>query len=278
MKAMLFKEAGEDRLGQLVADPAYVAEQKMDGTRVLLQYLDGEMVATQRTGAPLKFAAAVQHMPDLFEATMPALSRQGPLVLDGELIIETGEYRMFDVIALDHRGEVLAETYRKRRDRLFWLHEAIDSERVAAVPAIGGEAKALFVDKLIAAGAEGVMFKRLDGLYVPGERSSDTWKVKFVKTAEVVVMDFVRGRNEAGREVGSAKLGAYTDDGVLMAVGATSLIGKPEVQVGDVIEIQYLYWTGTSVYQPRMTRVRNDKTARACRIAQFPLYSREVVL
>jgi hypothetical protein len=63
----------------------------------------------------------------------------------------------------------------------------------------------------------------------------------------------------------------------LIPVGACSLIGKPQVSVGDVIEVAYLNWTGSALYQPRMTRVRTDKLPEDCTMAQFRPYSRRVV-
>jgi ATP-dependent DNA ligase len=71
---------------------------------------------------------------------------------------------------------------------------------------------------------DGVIAKKLDHPYVPGER----WmiKVKRLRTADCVVGGFryLSGR----REVGSLLLGLYDDDGKLNHVGFTATISNEE--------------------------------------------------
>ena len=75
---------------------------------------------------------------------------------------------------------------------------------------------------------DGVMAKRLDLPYLPGERAM--LKVKHLRTADCVVGGF---RYESGsRRVGSLLLGLYDDRGLLHHVGFTSAIAdreKPEL-------------------------------------------------
>ena len=65
---------------------------------------------------------------------------------------------------------------------------------------------------------DGVIAKRLDGPYEPGERAM--LKVKRLRTADCVVGGFRYGTNS--REVGSLLLGLYNDEGTLDHVGFTS--------------------------------------------------------
>ena len=54
------------------------------------------------------------------------------------------------------------------------------------------------------------------------------------------------------------------------------MIGKdPAIREGDVVEVSFLYWTGTSIVQPRIVRRREDKAGSECALAQFRTYSRE---
>src|SRR5262245_41478660 len=69
------------------------------------------------------------------------------------------------------------------------------------------------------AGLDGVMAKRLDEPYRPGERTMI--KVKHARTADCVVAGFRWHKNGAGTMVGSLLLGLYDDDGVLHHVGVT---------------------------------------------------------
>ena len=71
---------------------------------------------------------------------------------------------------------------------------------------------------------DGVIAKRLDLPYVPGERAM--LKVKRMRTADCVVGGF---RYERGRKlVGSLLLGLYDEKGLLHHVGFTSAIAAPD--------------------------------------------------
>ena len=143
------------------------------------------------------------------------------------------------------------------------------------------------------------MVKDLQAPYEEGKRVKHSVKVKFVKTADVIVTKVTRDRNEAGREVGSFYFGAYREchDTTYHNPGATescptcmgtgwefkdlgscSAIGKPETKVGDVIEVAYLYRPDNgALVQPRMMRVRDDKDPIDCTFDQFPTYSKAVL-
>jgi ATP-dependent DNA ligase len=70
------------------------------------------------------------------------------------------------------------------------------------------------------AGLDGVMAKRLDEPYRPGERTMI--KVKHRRTADCVVAGFRWHKNGAGTMVGSLLLGLYDDEGTLHHVGVTA--------------------------------------------------------
>jgi ATP-dependent DNA ligase len=70
------------------------------------------------------------------------------------------------------------------------------------------------------AGLDGVIAKRLDGVYRAGERA--LVKVKHARTADVVVAGFRWHKNGPQTLVGSLLLGLYDDAGVLHHVGVAS--------------------------------------------------------
>jgi ATP-dependent DNA ligase len=70
------------------------------------------------------------------------------------------------------------------------------------------------------AGLDGVMAKRLDEPYRPGERTMI--KVKHARTADCVVAGFRWHKNGPGTMVGSLLLGLYDDAGTLHHVGVTA--------------------------------------------------------
>ena len=274
MRGMNFAEveAGSEQAARMMNDPRVIAQQKLDGVRVLAHlgpHEDGGVIFRQRGGEPLKFAAAAQHLRKI-HAHLPVIADR-PVVFDGELMIERGEYRVFDLIFPDQ----LDMPY---LNRLLWLDTLLESnEVVQRVKSFKGAADK---DRLFRAveqgGGEGVMLKHADSTYRPGTRVSDVVKVKFVKTAEVIVLEV----NRPDAKHGSATLGAFNARGEMVKIGACSLIGKPHVEPGDVIEVRYLYNSGTSLapmmYQPRMSRVRDDQLAGNCTTAQFPAYTRQV--
>lgn len=299
MEGMRFTEISELAVEPLLVDPLWVMEQKMDGTRGLAHLRYGMLpVMTSGHGDPLKHTAATQHLADIWEAlasVQEALEPGDEVVLDGEVMIHTGEYRVFDLprATMGRLNRVMyGDTYEYRRSVLRWMftEHAVQHPVSPVRTAVGEKDKRALLEAARLMGVEGVMLKHVHSVYRIGERVKDIVKLKFVRTADVVVLSAERGRNEAGREVGSAQVGVRIDprvkprdvvvpiDGLpYVRVGACSLIGKPEVRVGDVIEVAYLYWTGQSLYQPRLLRVRDDKPREECEMAQFAAYTREVV-
>lgn len=280
MKGMNFQDisANDDRVAALMNDPSWVAQQKLDGARVLAHIGTGDgPIFRQRNDGPMKFAAVAQHLRAI-HADIEKAGFVGPVILDGEVVPSTGVFHVWDLIFPDDPSQ----PYFDRLNLLAGALRGQDTSRLRLVgTAVGLNAKTDLYRRLDANGAEGLMLKSLDNLYRPGERVADAVKVKFVKTAEVVVLEV----NRPDAKHGSAKLGAYRKSdtaSAMVEVGACSLIGKPQVAPGDVIEIQYLYNSGTNLkptmYQPRMTKVRPDKAAKDCTIAQFRPYSREVLL
>jgi ATP-dependent DNA ligase len=70
------------------------------------------------------------------------------------------------------------------------------------------------------AGLDGVMAKRLDESYRPGERTMI--KVKHTRTADCVVAGFRWHKGGEGERVGSLLLGLYDDEGTLHHVGVVA--------------------------------------------------------
>jgi ATP-dependent DNA ligase len=280
---MKYSDGGMSMVDKLVKDDRWVFEQKMDGTRGLAVVTHDRPVWWPGRGGrgALAHSAATQHFPKI----NPVLQRivggtPGLLVIDGEIMVGSGEYHIWDIPYMRFGGvEVIRneDTWERR-------HAALDApdliEMLADTPVKivrttrGWRDKAALLDAVAAEGGEGIMAKHTSGHYEPGKRVDHSVKVKFVKTAEVVVLTVKRPDPQHG----SASLGVMAGDGkTIVAVGACSLIGKPEVKPGDVIEVNYLYWTGSSIYQPRMVKLRPDKVAADTDLAQFRSYSRRAV-
>lgn len=268
--AMLPTETDPDRLGPLLDDDAWVMEQKHDGTRALARTTRDGVLLLARDGSRLRHSAAVQHEARIGAALAPvrgALHPDDILLLDGEVMLATGEFRVWDIPSLP--GD-LAE----RRSVLERLPGALGDGPVRVVPqAVGAERKRSMLRAARESGAEGVVLKRLDSHYEHGARTTAWLKAKFVRTADLVVVAVDRPDAKHGR----FRLAATGPDGRLAEVGGCSAIGKPEVAVGDVIEVAYLYWTGERIYQPRMVRPRPDRAPSECLFDQFATYTRDML-
>lgn len=239
------------------------------------------------------------------------------VILDGELIIEDGVYWVFDLVQgttfashmvlPDHRWEGRHE-YLKH---LFGNRPDGSLARLSPT-AYDAAAKRELWERIVAAGVEGAISKHIDSPWVAGIRTKDWVKHKLVKTADVVVTAIDNWTSTTG----SAALGIPIDpsqdpepvvDGkgkrlsiedfhalddktaarrapfseerrTMLQVGNASLIGKDRrIQVGSVVEVNYLYWTGVALIQPRIIKLRNDKLADECDMSQLPVYSREAV-
>jgi ATP-dependent DNA ligase len=284
---MNYSEVTLSDVESAIADSNVAMEQKVDGTRslVVVRSNGGDEVRVQflgRGGTALTHAAAKVHFPTIAEVLIPNFTLEGEAVLDGEILFDQGRYVIFDLPYLRIKDTEMVrptDAYRTRRQFLGPLTGFMNPEVVSANRTEWTEEgkRALFESARLN-GSEGVMLKDLDSPYEPGKRAKHSRKVKFVKTADVVVTGSTRGRNEAGRETGAFSFAAYDGTGSLKSLGSCSAIGKPQVEVGDVIEVAYLYRALTGgLVQPRMLKVRTDKRPEDCTLDQFPLYSKEVL-
>jgi bifunctional non-homologous end joining protein LigD len=107
-------------------------------------------------------------------------------------------------------------TYARRRELLEAL--PLTGGLVRLSPAFTGDP----ADVLAAAsenGLEGIVAKRLDSAYRPGERSRSWIKTPFERTTEVVIGGWRPGEGRRAGTVGSLLLGAHADAGRLVFIG-----------------------------------------------------------
>jgi ATP-dependent DNA ligase len=222
---------------QLPEGEGWAYEPKFDGFRAVA-FLNGEDLFLQsRNGRPLR-----RYFPEL---DLP----EGRYVLDGELVIldpdgheefdalqqrihpaesrirmlakETPvRYRVFDLLALDDEN-LMGRPFAERRKRLEELVRSLDGRALkragsAELTTLVGSADD--AQSWLASG-EGVIAKRLDEPYRPGERKGMV-KVKRVRTIDCVLVGWRPGKEEG--TVGSLILGLYDESGEVRVVGHTS--------------------------------------------------------
>ncbi len=233
---------------ELPRDKGWQFEPKWDGFRCLA-IRDGDKVEMlSRSGKSL-----ARYFPDMVAALRALKPKR--FILDGELAIPVGKILSFDalqlrlhpaasrvnklaaetpsvLIAFDllqtPRGKDLtAQPLRERRPALEAYLRGARRGPVAADCSPATEKRAEAERWLKRAGGgelDGVVAKRLDERYKPGERAMV--KVKRLRTADCVVGGFRYATNS--KQVGSLLLGLFNDEGKLDHVGFTSGISDEE--------------------------------------------------
>ena len=219
-------------------------EPKWDGFRCLARRDGDEVTLTSKSGKPLG-----RYFPEVADLLLRAKDRQ--FLLDGELIIAVAdnlsfgalqlrlhpaesrirrlaeetpaELMVFDLLELGGKS-LIGQALAKRRQALEKFHSKNKLAGLHLSPATHDRKTATGWLKHSGGALDGVIAKRLDLEYRPGERAMV--KVKQQRTADCVVGGFRYA--EGKREVGSLLLGLYDGDGLLDHVGFTSAIAAKE--------------------------------------------------
>jgi ATP-dependent DNA ligase len=231
----------------LPRDAGWHYEPKWDGFRCLA-LRDGARVELQaRSGKSLS-----RYFPEMVAAVAALDERR--FVLDGELVIPQGESLSFQSLQMRlHPAASRVARLAAQRPAVLvlfdmpfgpggvsQLRQPLEARRAALERFFGGlgENDTRFVltpytrsvakaeEWLERAGGalDGVVAKRLDGPYVPGERTM--LKVKRQRTADCVIGGYRLGSGT--REVGSLLLGLFNREGLLDHVGFTAAIPARE--------------------------------------------------
>ena len=241
----------DNEFAALKDDPAWMAQPKMDGERVQVEIMNSIPIGFNRKGIARELPAAVQTelaaLPDCF--------------LDGELIGDV--YHAFDML-----GDVAHLPAEARHERLrtqMLLSFAI-GKHVKLVPAaLTSHSKLEMYLALTTANAEGMVFKRKAAAYSAGRPASggDQLKLKFVESASVIVSGISEGVRSVSMDL--------IDNGARVAVGKVTIPPNyPVPEIGDVVEVQYLYaYKGGSLYQPVYRGKRSDIDQAECVLQQL---------
>lgn len=293
-------------------------EPKYDGIRVLAFAAPGDVRLITRNGND-----KTRQFPEVAEALGAIVHRSGkPMIVDGEIVaLQNGEparfqdlqarmhvtneriiqgyvkthpvaLMVFDIL-VDNDEVLLAEPWSTRRAR---LQRRIPRSRKGAVrlapSSTNGEA---MLKTARTQGWEGLIAKRRDAPYKPGERSKAWQKVKLEHQQEFVIGGFTEPRKTRER-LGAILLGYY-DDGRFVYAGHTGggfsrkslnevykrlkplerstppFSTKPKtnekphwVEPKVVAEVRFNEWTRDGkLRQPIFLGLRDDKSARAVR-------------
>ncbi len=302
---------------------AWTFEPKYDGVRVLaLATADAAQLVTRNGNDK------AAQFPEIVDA-LRALARQArrALVLDGEIVaLVDGEPARFQALqgrmhlgdatgiaghAADAPATLVAfdllaagddalldqpwTARRARLEKLLGRARGATAARVQLGETVTGDGAAM-VARARARGWEGVIAKRTDAPYTPGQRARHWLKLKVEHRQEFVVGGYTEPRNSR-EHIGALLLGYFDDEGRLVYAGhagggftreglrdmarrlaplarKTSPFATPPrtnepahwVRPSVVVEVKFIEWTEDQrLRQPIFVGVRDDKPARSVR-------------
>ena len=247
----LLNPIDEERLQALLDDPSYMMQEKKDGVRLMVRFVRGEVIGSNRKGLIVPISVAI-------EAGVKELVGGGQAVLDGEAIGDV--YYIFDLLEIDDvdlRSCGVEERW-FRLQALFGPREG-GLIRLVAVSRKPWHKQQTFA-YLKAARAEGVVFKKYNAPYVPGRPNSggDQLKFKFKASATVRVI----GQNTGKRSVMISMLqDSAIGNPALVGVGSVTVPASYDIpEPGNCVEVEYLYaYPGGALFQPVYKGRRYDK-------------------
>ncbi|QJW47130.1 DNA ligase [bacterium BFN5] len=155
--------------------------------------LDGEIVAFTTEGRPS------------FELLQQRMNLSSAKSINKIMMHIPVTYIIFDILVIN--GDLLLDqNYTERRSKLESLnlsgpHWQVPDYTVGAGDAMLAATRAL--------GLEGIMAKRLDSAYHPGQRSGDWLKIKNVASQELVIGGWVPGKGNRQGTIGAILVGYY---------------------------------------------------------------------
>ncbi|HEV3213797.1 MAG TPA: non-homologous end-joining DNA ligase, partial [Acidimicrobiales bacterium] len=242
--------------------------------------LDGEIVALDETGRP-DFGKLQRRLHVASSSTAAKRAKESPV-----------SYLVFDVLYLVGRSTVEL-SYDERRHLLEALQLAGDT--FATPPSFSDVPGRDLLAVSLERGLEGVVAKRRDSPYTPGQRTSQWIKVKNVRTQEAVIGGWTEGRGELAGTLGAVLLGIHDGDGLTYVgkVGTgfsdqaraelltdlqglaqddspfTSVLSRSETALAHFVrpvlvgEVQYTEWTHDGhLRHPSWRGLRADKEPR----------------
>ena len=212
-KPMLAKLTGE-----VMNNPLWIYEMKLDGYRITCSVRDGKVALVSRNG---------NSYTRQFEALLGDLgSIEENLILDGEVVVETSKgvsdfqllqnyltnrigdlkYYVFDILYLNGHS-IMKFPLLKRKELIDALFKKYDFTKVLKLQYQTGEGKELF-QKLSGEGHEGIIAKDPQSSYVPGKRTESWLKIKSTQKQEAVICGYTPPQGSR-KYFGSIILGFY---------------------------------------------------------------------
>ncbi len=243
----------ETCLDDILLNPEYWMQEKLDGRRLLLKKDRDTITGINRLGYPTAVPESI---------LKSARHYKSGFILDGEAVGD--HFHAFDLLSIgpeDMRSKRFAVRYLRMRDML----DSFDHPHLDCVPVYIHPRKDRIFSEFKREGKEGVVLKHLDSPYTPGRPNAGGThlKYKFVETASFIVAKVNAKR--------SVSLILFDGEKVRPAGNVTIPPNHDIPSPGSVVECRYLYAfkESGSIYQPVYLGLREDIRSDECTTAQL---------
>jgi len=248
MVPQLLNPIDEDEVVKYLKDPSWGAQEKKDGKHIMISRKGSDITASNRKGLEVAIP----------ETVVESLEWDGDY--DGEMIGDV--FHAFDLVE--------EKTCKQRHADLSKIEFG---HCVKVVPlAVTEKDKRELFERLKKENKEGIVFKKLDSMYVPGRPASggDMLKCKFYATCSCIVTKGRKGKRSVGMLL-------MNEDGDMVNVGNVTVPANQSIPKEDeIIEVRYLYaYKNGSLYQPTLLGVRDDIDIEDCSLKQLKYKAEE---
>lgn len=256
-KCVLLNPIEQSEVEKFLNDKNWIAQQKVDGVRFMLQKTGAKLTAYNRRGVYANIPTEIWNEASKIESDF---------FIDGELVGDT--FYVFDI--LEHQGSDLRnESFANRDTILMNFVKSVNSKFIVYTEThYSSENKIGFYNRLISNNQEGVVFKHVDAKYYVGRSASAIGshylKFKFYSTCSCVV-------TENNNNKRSVAIGLYNKKKLVNAGNVTIPINFEIPKEGSVVEVRYLYARkqSGSLYQPVYLGERTDISPEDCQQSQL---------
>jgi len=259
IKAELLQDASDAIIKRLTFDSGWVFQEKHNGDRRLIERQGSVVRDYNRNGEPGK------GLPSSVRAAVLAHPMYR-FIIDVELVRD--KIYIFDLLYYGDDAFV-SQPYSYREATVHAQFSGFD-HIIPVKSARTPEEKVVLIKHLKDANAEGFVAKELRAPYRPADNNRRyNYRYKFWKILDAVVIGDSTKRVE-GKLRDSVRLGCFDANGRLKDICGSTKKSAFVLNPGDVIELKYLYGTGTlDVVQPTILRKRTDKAPALCTLDQI---------
>jgi bifunctional non-homologous end joining protein LigD len=237
---------------KLVLHHGFALQEKANGER-----RSSEVIA--RVARGINKLGLYVNLPENIAQDMSAF---GDAFFDGEQV--GMNYYVFDLLQIgnqDLRGRPFGERYAMLEDVLKKTFRTPSSCIHLLKAEFTPMHKQAMLDRIAAANGEGGVFKDVTQPY-EGGRSPNVFKYKFTESSTCQVLDINKQR--------SVQIGLLNANGRMLSLGNVTIPANFQVPArGDLVEVEYLYFTGSAFEQPVYLGPRNDILPEECTLAQI---------